>query len=120
VPSEGWREAFAVGEPLDRYLHDLATQDIKRRVSNCFVALDDAGVIALLHLRRRKLPAHGIIRGRNETLAALYESHDKLQHSSQSGSVSQLRAARHLVSQGQNISDATERVNEFETAQCGI
>lgn len=41
------RKSFASGsEPLDRYLHDLATQDVKRRVSNCFVALDDAGVIA--------------------------------------------------------------------------
>ncbi|VTZ28122.1 Acetyltransferase (GNAT) domain-containing protein [Methylocella tundrae] len=41
------RKNFASGvEPLDRYLHELATQDIKRRVSNCFVALDDAGVIA--------------------------------------------------------------------------
>lgn len=33
-------------EPLDRYLRELASQDIKRRVSNCFVALDDAGAIA--------------------------------------------------------------------------
>ena len=41
------RKSFSSGvEPLDRYLHDLATQDIKRRVSNCFVAIDDAGVIA--------------------------------------------------------------------------
>jgi ribosomal protein S18 acetylase RimI-like enzyme len=41
------RKSFSSGvEPLDRYLHELATQDIKRRVSNCFVALGDAGVIA--------------------------------------------------------------------------
>lgn len=41
------RKAFSSGsEPLDRYLRELATQDIKRRVSNCFVALDDADVIA--------------------------------------------------------------------------
>jgi ribosomal protein S18 acetylase RimI-like enzyme len=41
------RKSFSSGsEPLDRYLRELATQDIKRRVSNCFVALDDAGVIA--------------------------------------------------------------------------
>lgn len=33
-------------EPLDRYLRELATQDIKRRISNCFVALDEAGLIA--------------------------------------------------------------------------
>lgn len=41
------RKAFASGsEPLDRYLRDLATQDIKRRISNCFVALNDADAIA--------------------------------------------------------------------------
>jgi GNAT superfamily N-acetyltransferase len=41
------RKSFSSGvELLDRYLRDLATQDIKRRVSNCFVALDDADVIA--------------------------------------------------------------------------
>lgn len=41
------RGAFRNGvEPLDRYLRDLATQDIKRRVSHCFVALDDDDVIA--------------------------------------------------------------------------
>lgn len=41
------RGDFSSGvEPLDRYLRELATQDIKRRVSNCFVALDDDGVIA--------------------------------------------------------------------------
>lgn len=31
---------------LDRYFHDLVTQDIKRRVSNCFVVCDDEGVVA--------------------------------------------------------------------------
>jgi ribosomal protein S18 acetylase RimI-like enzyme len=41
------RKSFSSGvEPLDRYLHELATQDIKRRVSNCFVACDAAGAIA--------------------------------------------------------------------------
>jgi ribosomal protein S18 acetylase RimI-like enzyme len=41
------RKSFASGvEPLDRYLRDLATQDSKRRVSNCFIALDDTGAIA--------------------------------------------------------------------------
>ncbi len=40
------RKNFSSGvEPLDRYLQDLATQDIKRRISNCFVALDDGGMI---------------------------------------------------------------------------
>ena len=41
------RKSFSSGSaPLDRYLHDLATQDIKRRISNCFVAIDDTGAIA--------------------------------------------------------------------------
>jgi ribosomal protein S18 acetylase RimI-like enzyme len=41
------RKRFVSGvEPLDRYLRELASQDVKRRVSNCFVALDDADVIA--------------------------------------------------------------------------
>ena len=34
------RKAFACGvEALDRHFHELVTQDIKRRVSNCFVAV---------------------------------------------------------------------------------
>jgi len=41
------RKRFSSGvEPLDRYLRDMASQDIKRRVSNCFVALDDRDAIA--------------------------------------------------------------------------
>jgi ribosomal protein S18 acetylase RimI-like enzyme len=41
------RDGFSSGvEPLDRYLKELATQDSKRRVSNCFVASDEDGVIA--------------------------------------------------------------------------
>jgi ribosomal protein S18 acetylase RimI-like enzyme len=40
------RKEFTSGiAPLDRYLHELAMQDVKRRVSNCFVALDTADVI---------------------------------------------------------------------------
>lgn len=40
------RAGFASGsEPLDRYLRELAGQDIKRRVSNCFVALDGNGEV---------------------------------------------------------------------------
>ena len=67
------RKSFSSGRtPLDRYLHDLATQDIKRRVSNCFVALDDAGVIAGYYtFAAASFPAHGIVRRRNEALAAL-------------------------------------------------
>lgn len=41
------RRAFSCGVmSLDRYLHDLASQDMRRRVSNCFVALDASGLIA--------------------------------------------------------------------------
>ena len=41
------RKAFSCGvEPLDRYLRELAAQDAKRRVSNCFVAVDPRGAIA--------------------------------------------------------------------------
>jgi ribosomal protein S18 acetylase RimI-like enzyme len=41
------RAAFASGVPaLDRYFREFVTQDIKRRVSNCFVALDPTGVVA--------------------------------------------------------------------------
>jgi ribosomal protein S18 acetylase RimI-like enzyme len=41
------RKGFASGsEPLDRYFREQVSQDVKRRVSNCFVALDDLGVVA--------------------------------------------------------------------------
>jgi len=41
------RKSFSCGvAALDRYLHELATQDIRRRLSNCFVACDAAGAIA--------------------------------------------------------------------------
>jgi ribosomal protein S18 acetylase RimI-like enzyme len=41
------RATFSCGVPaLDRYLRELATQDVRRRVSTCFVALDSNGKIA--------------------------------------------------------------------------
>jgi GNAT superfamily N-acetyltransferase len=42
------RLAFSCGvEPLDRYLQTQATQDIRRRVANCFVATSaDSNIIA--------------------------------------------------------------------------
>lgn len=41
------RKGFSCGVAvLDRYLQELATQDIRRRVSNCFVACDGAGTVA--------------------------------------------------------------------------
>lgn len=44
------RADFICGAPaLDRYFHETVSQDIKRRVSNCFVALDAAGTIAAFY-----------------------------------------------------------------------
>ena len=41
------RTGFSCGvEALDRYFRELVSQDMRRRVSNCFVALDPAGKIA--------------------------------------------------------------------------
>jgi ribosomal protein S18 acetylase RimI-like enzyme len=40
------RKGFSCGVPtLDHYLAELATQDMKRRISNCFVMLDDHGAV---------------------------------------------------------------------------
>ena len=37
------RKAFSCGvEPLDRYFREQASQDIRRRVSACFVAIDES------------------------------------------------------------------------------
>ncbi len=44
------RADFSCGkDALDRYFRDLVSQDIKRRVSNCFVALDEAGGVAAFY-----------------------------------------------------------------------
>jgi hypothetical protein len=41
------RANFSCGvAALDRYIRELATQDIRRRISNCFVAVDMAGELA--------------------------------------------------------------------------
>lgn len=42
------RSAFACGEEaLDRYFHTQVTQDTRRRIANCFVAVEqDGGVVA--------------------------------------------------------------------------
>lgn len=40
------RAAFRSGvDALDRYLRELALQDMKRRIAGCFVALDDARTV---------------------------------------------------------------------------
>ncbi len=47
------RKSFSCGvAALDRYLHELATQDIRRRISNCFVACDDHGTMAGYYTNR--------------------------------------------------------------------
>lgn len=41
------RAGFCCGvAALDRYFRELVTQDVRRRISNCFVALDPAGKVA--------------------------------------------------------------------------
>ena len=41
------RSSFRCGsEPLDRYFREPASQDVRRRVAGCLVALDDHGEIA--------------------------------------------------------------------------
>jgi ribosomal protein S18 acetylase RimI-like enzyme len=41
------RKSFTCGVAvLDRYFREQVTQDIRRRVTNCFVAIDTAGVVA--------------------------------------------------------------------------
>lgn len=41
------RSIFSCGvAALDRYFRELVTQDIRRRISNCFVALDPTGAVA--------------------------------------------------------------------------
>ena len=41
------RKAFSCGiDALDRYFREFATQDIKRRVSNCFVGIGQGGDVA--------------------------------------------------------------------------
>jgi GNAT superfamily N-acetyltransferase len=37
---------FSASEPLDHYLHEQVTQDVRRRVAACFVALTDEERIA--------------------------------------------------------------------------
>jgi ribosomal protein S18 acetylase RimI-like enzyme len=70
------RQEFSCGVAgLDRYLHELATQDIRRRISNCFVACDAARTIAAYYTfaatslpltdlspeERKRLPRYGVV-----------------------------------------------------------
>ena len=69
------RQHFSCGvDSLDRYFRELATQDIKRRVSNCFVAVHGSGAIAgyytfaatslplteLSEREQKRLPRYGV------------------------------------------------------------
>lgn len=70
------RKAFSCGVAmLDRYLLELATQDIRRRVSNCFVACDAARTVVAYYTfaatsfplsdlppeQTRRLPRYGVL-----------------------------------------------------------
>lgn len=70
------RQEFSSGvAALDRYLHELATQDMRRRISNCFVACDAARTIAAYYTfaaaslpltdlspeERKRLPRYGVV-----------------------------------------------------------
>jgi ribosomal protein S18 acetylase RimI-like enzyme len=46
APTDDRKSFYSGVEALDRYFIELATQDIKRRLSNCFVARDNGGSIA--------------------------------------------------------------------------
>lgn len=56
------RSAFNCGsEPLDRYLREQATQDIRRRVAACFVALaDERRVVGYYTLATASVPLTGL------------------------------------------------------------
>jgi GNAT superfamily N-acetyltransferase len=70
------RKAFSCGvSALDRYLHEQATQDIRRRLSNCFVARNATGTIAAYYTfaaasfplsdlppeQTKRLPRYGVL-----------------------------------------------------------
>jgi ribosomal protein S18 acetylase RimI-like enzyme len=57
------RAGFSSGvEPLDRYLKSQAGQDMRRRVSNCFVAMPDgaATVAGFYTLAAASIPVHDL------------------------------------------------------------
>ena len=67
------RKGFSCGIPaLDRYFSELAAQDVKRRVSNCFVAVAEGGAVAGYYtLAAASLSADRNAAGRSEAFAAL-------------------------------------------------
>jgi ribosomal protein S18 acetylase RimI-like enzyme len=52
------RAGFACGEPaLDRYFREQVTQDVRRRVSSCLVALRDEAIAGFYTLASASIPA---------------------------------------------------------------
>ena len=43
-------------EPLDRHVHELVTQAVRRRIANCLVAVDVSGAVTRFYT----LPADGL------------------------------------------------------------
>jgi len=68
------RKGFSSGaEPLDRYFREPVTQDVKRRVSNCFVALNAAGAIAGYYtFAAASLPLTKLSAGEKQRLSRLW------------------------------------------------
>lgn len=55
------RKDFCCGVPvLDRYLAELASQDVKRRVSNCFVAISDGAVAGYYTFAATSVPLNDL------------------------------------------------------------
>ncbi len=51
------RRAFACGEPaLDRYFREQVTQDIKRRVTSCFVAVQGEAIAGFYTIASASIP----------------------------------------------------------------
>lgn len=65
------RAGFSCGvEPLDRYLKTQARQDMRRRVSNCFVALPDGTttIAGFYTLAAASIPVHDLPDGETRRL----------------------------------------------------
>lgn len=71
LPPEHDRSGFACGRDLlDRYLREQASQDIRRRTSVCYVAIDSTTDAIAWHRRLR--PG---CRRKDDIAAALYQHH---------------------------------------------
>ena len=71
------REPFHCGEEaLDRYFKTQATQDIRRRVAHCFVAVEalNGQVAAYYMIAAASIPLLDLPAGRSQALASLSDS----------------------------------------------